>query len=52
MKTLFIGGVKSGKSLLAERHLLVNAPRFADKPYYLAMTEFIDEEMQQPSSVF
>jgi adenosylcobinamide kinase/adenosylcobinamide-phosphate guanylyltransferase len=47
MKTLFIGGVKSGKSLLAERHLLLNLPRYAEKPYYLATTEFLDEEMRQ-----
>lgn len=47
MKTLFIGGVKSGKSLLAERHVLLNLPRYAEKPYYLATTEFLDEEMKQ-----
>lgn len=44
MKTLFIGGVKSGKSRLAEDYILkINAPQH----YYLATTEFIDDEMQQ-----
>lgn len=44
MKTLFIGGIKSGKSRLAEVCILKSA---TTKPYYLATTEFIDEEMQQ-----
>jgi adenosylcobinamide kinase/adenosylcobinamide-phosphate guanylyltransferase len=44
MKTLFIGGVKSGKSRLAEAYILEQAG--AVKPYYLATTEFVDEEMQ------
>lgn len=44
MKTLFIGGIKSGKSLLAEKYTLKNA---RSKPYYLATTEFIDSEMQE-----
>ncbi|MDD5463195.1 MAG: bifunctional adenosylcobinamide kinase/adenosylcobinamide-phosphate guanylyltransferase [Methylococcales bacterium] len=44
MKTLFIGGVKSGKSRLAEAHILEQAG--ANKPCYLATTEFFDEEMQ------
>ena len=44
MKTLFIGGVKSGKSRLAEAYILEQAS--AEKPYYLATTEFIDDEMQ------
>lgn len=44
MKTLFIGGVKSGKSRLAEAYILERAG--AIKPYYLATTEFIDDEMQ------
>lgn len=44
MKTLFIGGVKSGKSRLAEAYILNNAQI---KPYYLATTEFIDEEMRE-----
>lgn len=46
MKTLFIGGVKSGKSRLAEAYLLHHLPRHSDKPYYLATTEFFDEEMR------
>lgn len=45
MKTLFIGGVKSGKSQLAEQFILQHYPDA--KPYYLATTEFIDAEMQQ-----
>lgn len=44
MKTLFIGGVKSGKSHLAEAFILELAG--ALKPYYLATTEFIDDEMR------
>lgn len=44
MKTLFIGGVKSGKSHLAEAYILEHTGR--NKPYYLATTEFIDDEMQ------
>lgn len=44
MKTLFIGGVKSGKSRLAETYVLEQAKQ---KPYYLATTEFIDDEMRQ-----
>ena len=44
MKTLFIGGVKSGKSRLAEAYILGQTN--ADKPYYLATTEFFDDEMQ------
>lgn len=44
MKTLFIGGIKSGKSRLAESYILENAKQ---KPYYLATTEFIDDEMRQ-----
>lgn len=44
MKTLFIGGVKSGKSRLAESYVLQNLP-CEDKPYYLATTEFFDAEM-------
>ncbi len=46
MKTLFIGGVKSGKSRLAENYLLQNCSS-ADKPYYLATTEFFDDEMTE-----
>ena len=44
MKTLFIGGVKSGKSRLAEVYILEQAG--TDRPYYLATTEFFDEEIQ------
>ena len=44
MKTLFIGGVKSGKSRLAEVYILEQAGNV--KPYYLATNEFIDDEMQ------
>jgi adenosylcobinamide kinase/adenosylcobinamide-phosphate guanylyltransferase len=48
MKTLFIGGVKSGKSRMAEAYILESFPSAKEdgKPYYLATTEFIDEEMQ------
>lgn len=45
MKTLFIGGVKSGKSVLAERYMLKNFSH--QKPYYLATTQLLDTEMQQ-----
>jgi len=44
MKTLFIGGIKSGKSRLAETYILEQAA--TDKPYYLATTEFLDDEMR------
>jgi len=44
MKTLFIGGIKSGKSRLAEAYILERAA--TDKPFYLATTEFFDDEMQ------
>jgi len=44
MKTLFIGGIKSGKSRLAENYILGIAGN--TKPYYLATTEFFDDEMQ------
>jgi adenosylcobinamide kinase/adenosylcobinamide-phosphate guanylyltransferase len=44
MKTLFTGGVKSGKSRLAEAYILEHAGM--DKPYYLATTEFFDDEIQ------
>ncbi len=44
MKTLFTGGIKSGKSRLAESYILEQAA--TDKPYYLATTEFFDDEMQ------
>ena len=44
MKTLFLGGIKSGKSKNAESYTLALSKK---KPYYLATTEFIDEEMQE-----
>lgn len=44
MRALFIGGIKSGKSKNAEEFALLHAMK---KPYYLATTEFIDEEMQE-----
>ena len=43
MKTLFIGGIKSGKSKNAENYTLKLTDK---KPYYLATTEFFDKEMQ------
>jgi len=43
LKTLFIGGVKSGKSRLAEAFILAHSNQ--RKPYYLATTEFIDDEL-------
>ena len=42
MKTLFIGGIKSGKSKNAEAYTLAQAQ---EKPIYLATTEFIDKEL-------
>jgi len=44
LKTLILGGIKSGKSAFAEHYIL---NRSAQKPYYLATTEFIDQEMQK-----
>jgi adenosylcobinamide kinase/adenosylcobinamide-phosphate guanylyltransferase len=43
VKTLFIGGIKSGKSINAQNYILKNS---STKPLYLATTEFIDEEMK------
>jgi adenosylcobinamide kinase/adenosylcobinamide-phosphate guanylyltransferase len=43
MKVAFLGGVKSGKSRLAEERV----QGMTQKPYYLATTECLDEEMQQ-----
>ena len=43
MKVLYIGGMKSGKSRLAEARTLALAP--GQKPYYLATTEIMDAEM-------
>lgn len=45
LKALFIGGVKSGKSRLAEAFILTRYN--GAKPYYLATTELFDSEMQQ-----
>jgi len=44
MKVLFIGGIKSGKSLNAEKFTLKHTQ---NKPIYLATTEFIDDEMHK-----
>ncbi len=44
MKTLFIGGIKSGKSLNAEKYIQKMSK---EKPLYLATTEFIDDAMQE-----
>lgn len=44
MKTLFIGGVKSGKSRLAEAYILEHSTQ---KPVYLATAECIDNEMAE-----
>jgi adenosylcobinamide kinase/adenosylcobinamide-phosphate guanylyltransferase len=41
---LFIGGIKSGKSSLAEEYILKCSKQ---KPIYLATTEFFDQEMQK-----
>jgi len=44
MKTLFLGGIKSGKSKEAENYTKKHAKK---KPYYLATTELLDEGMRQ-----
>jgi adenosylcobinamide kinase/adenosylcobinamide-phosphate guanylyltransferase len=44
MKTLFIGGIKSGKSINAQNYILKNS---TSKPIYLATTEFMDIEMRK-----
>ncbi|MDF1883148.1 bifunctional adenosylcobinamide kinase/adenosylcobinamide-phosphate guanylyltransferase [Sulfurimonas sp. SAG-AH-194-C21] len=44
MKTLFIGGIKSGKSFNAEKFILQTTQT---KPIYLATTEFFDDEMRE-----
>ena len=44
MKALFIGGIKSGKSLHAETFALKHSKL---PPVYLATTEFIDEGMKE-----
>ena len=46
MKTLFIGGIKSGKSVNAERYILEYVS-VGTTPYYLATTEFIDDEIKK-----
>ncbi|MDF1881642.1 bifunctional adenosylcobinamide kinase/adenosylcobinamide-phosphate guanylyltransferase [Sulfurimonas sp. MAG313] len=43
-KTLFIGGIKSGKSYHAEQYTLKHSKNL---PVYLATTEFIDKEMKE-----
>ena len=43
MQAVFIGGIKSGKSKNAEEYTLKHSK---DKPFYLATTEFFDEEME------
>ena len=43
-KTLFIGGIKSGKSYNAQKYILQTTK---EKPLYLATTEFIDAEMKK-----
>ena len=44
MKALFIGGIKSGKSKNAEEYVLKHSKK---KPFYLATTEFFDDEMRE-----
>jgi len=44
MKALFIGGIKSGKSINAQKFILANSN---EKPIYLATTEFIDAGMKR-----
>lgn len=46
LKILFTGGVKSGKSRLAEGHMLERFGPRHPKPYYLATAEYIDQEMR------
>ena len=43
-KSLFIGGIKSGKSYQAEQYTLKHSKHL---PVYLATTEFIDTEMKE-----
>jgi len=45
IKIAFIGGIKSGKSQLAE--VRVQQMAGSQKPYYLATTQCLDDEMQQ-----
>jgi adenosylcobinamide kinase / adenosylcobinamide-phosphate guanylyltransferase len=44
LKTLFIGGIKSGKSRMAEAYMLEQTKGRA-KPFYLATTEWLDDEI-------
>jgi len=44
MKTLFIGGIKSGKSINAQNYIVKNSKT---KPIYLATTEFVDAQMKE-----
>ncbi|MDQ7043997.1 MAG: bifunctional adenosylcobinamide kinase/adenosylcobinamide-phosphate guanylyltransferase [Sulfurimonas sp.] len=44
MKTLFIGGIRSGKSSNAEKFILSKRDI---KPIYLATNEFFDDEMKE-----
>lgn len=44
MKTLFIGGIKSGKSRLAEQYMLQASSQL---PVYLATSEAVDEAMSE-----
>jgi len=44
MKALFIGGIKSGKSINAEMYALKHS---FEKPVYLATNEFFDDEMKE-----
>jgi len=44
LKALFIGGIKSGKSKSAENYAKKHA---REKPYYLATTELLDDEMKK-----
>ena len=44
MRALFIGGIKSGKSLHAEKYALKYS---CEKPIYLETNEFFDEEMRE-----
>ena len=48
MKVLFIGGIKSGKSVNAE-HYALRHPELdsGSAPFYLATTEFMDNEVKQ-----
>jgi adenosylcobinamide kinase / adenosylcobinamide-phosphate guanylyltransferase len=45
LKALYTGGMKSGKSRLAEAKTLELSP--AQKPYYLATSEALDDEMRE-----